>query len=92
MAIQDSNPERRNVLVTSLSIIVFYLAGGEFTDSTVRLQMVNVHFSNPEILGYFIWGLLIWFFFRYWLIHQGSWKEEFYNEICSVPHILFGKR
>lgn len=91
MALQDSNPERRNLLVLALSIIVFFLAGGEFTDSTVRLQVINVQFSNPEVLTYFVWGLLVWFLFRYWLIHQGEWKKEFYSELGYVPTIIYSR-
>jgi len=85
MALHDSNPERRNLSVMSLSIIVFFLAGGEFTESTVRLQIINVYFSNSEVLSDFIWILLVWFLFRYWLIHQGSWKKEFASELNFVP-------
>ncbi len=42
MQIQDSSPERRNLIILSISIIVFYLAGGELIDNSVRLQVVNI--------------------------------------------------
>ncbi|UAA39130.1 hypothetical protein KIH87_01820 [Paraneptunicella aestuarii] len=89
MAIQDNNPERRNLMIMSLSIIVFYLAGGEVTDHNIRLQIVNVHFTKPEILGYFVWILLVWFAFRYWLVHQGSWVEEHYRDLANIPKWLY---
>ena len=89
MALQDSNPERRNLSVLALSIIIFYLADGEFTESTVRLQVINVQFSNPQILVFFVWGLLGWSMFRYWLIHQGEWKKDFYAELSYVPNFFY---
>lgn len=65
MAVEDSQPERRNLVITSLSIIVFYLAGGQFTDNTVNLQVVNIRFEKTEVLAGFVWLMLLWFAFRY---------------------------
>ncbi|WP_286262041.1 hypothetical protein [Thalassotalea atypica] len=91
MALQDSNPERRNLSVLALSIIIFFLADGKFTDNTVRLQVINIDFSNPQILVVFVWGLLVWFMFRYWLIHQGEWRKDFYAELSYVPKFFYNK-
>jgi hypothetical protein len=100
MALQDSNAERRNLTVLSVSIILYFLAGGALTSDIVRLQVINVEFQNPEVLKYFVWILLLWFGFRYWLLNKGSWKEPLVNELCSretcsaiyYPHLikLFG--
>jgi len=81
MALHDSSPERRNLTVLAFSIIVFFMAKGSFTSNVVRLQVINVEFAKPEILVYFVWGLLVWFVFRYWLTNQGDWKKAFYTEI-----------
>jgi len=91
MQIQDSSPERRNLIILSISIIVFYLAGGELVDSSVRLQVVNITFSKPEVLANLVWLLLLWFCYRYWLIMQGSWKEGFKEEVfqLSIPSIYY---
>ncbi|QTH71662.1 hypothetical protein [Pseudoalteromonas xiamenensis] len=89
MAFHDSSPERRNLSVLSLSIIIFYLAEGRLTDSIVRLQVVNVKFERPEVLCFFLWGVLVWFLFRYWVIHQGSWKKEFYEELNFAPKFVY---
>ncbi len=80
LAISDNNPERRNLVVLSISIILYFLAGGGITDENIRLQVVNVTFSKPEVLVKFVWLLLFWFIYRYWLNHKGSWKEGFYRE------------
>jgi hypothetical protein len=83
MALQDSNQERRNLTVLSLSIIVFYLADGSLQDVNVKLQIINVVFSKPEVLANFAWILLFWFCFRYRIVHKGSWNVSFISEITS---------
>jgi hypothetical protein len=83
MPVHDSNPERRNLTVLSLCIILFYIGGGEFNDRSIKLQVVNVDFSRPEVLACFAWGLLGWFCFRYWQVHQGEWKEKFGLEVTK---------
>ncbi|CAE6902606.1 hypothetical protein ACOMICROBIO_LMKGKHOH_02177 [Vibrio sp. B1FIG11] len=83
MAISDSNPDRRNLVVLSTSIVLYFLAGGELIDDNVRLQVINVHFNKPEVLVYFVWGLLAWFTYRYWINYKGSWKDGYYTEIGS---------
>jgi hypothetical protein len=78
--ISDNNPERRNLVVLSISIILYFLADGKITDDNVRLQVINVTFGEPEVLGKFVWVLLIWFIYKYWLNNKGSWKNGFYGE------------
>ncbi|MBL3557415.1 MULTISPECIES: hypothetical protein [Marinobacter] len=94
MSYQDSNPERRNLVLLSLSIIVFYLAEGRLVSSDVRLQVVNVAFSRPEVLVATVWCLLVWFFYRYWLVHQGSWKKSYCQEMvrdAGVAKIAYAR-
>lgn len=81
MAISDNNPDRRNLVLLSISIIIFILAGGVVADDNIRLQVINVHFTKPIVLEYFVWIMLIWFTYRYWLGNKGSWKEGFYTEL-----------
>lgn len=85
MSIQDSSPERRNLLVLSIGIIVFYLAGGEFIDQSVRLQVINVHFTKPEMLMKLVWVLLFWFIYRYWVTINPSWKYNLYDGFTHTP-------
>jgi hypothetical protein len=81
MAIQDSDPERRNLLVTSLAFIVFFYAGGSFPENEVRLQVINASFSDPKVLCVIAWVLLFWFLYRYWQTHSSSFSDGFENEI-----------
>ncbi len=80
MPVSDSNPERRNLTVLSLLIIVFYLAGGYFIDNEIRLRIVNIGFHNIEVLGYVVWVMLAWFLFRYWLTSKGTAGELLRHE------------
>jgi hypothetical protein len=75
MPLFDNNPERRNLTVLSLSIIVFYLAGGYFIDNEIKLKIVNIGFHNREVLGYLVWVMLAWFLFKYWLASKGAAGE-----------------
>lgn len=90
MAISDNNPDRRNLVILSISIILFFLADGEIIDENVRLQIINVVFNKPNVLENFVWILLFWFIYRYWLTNKGSWKEGFYKEAkCRLFEKLY---
>lgn len=82
----DNNPDRRNLIMLSLSIIIFYLGGGTLTDNseTVKLQLINVTFQNPQILVYFVWIMLFWFAYRYWLLNRDSWQREYNDEMPRI--------
>ena len=80
MAIQDSDPERRNLVVASLAFITFFFAGGSFPESSIRLQVINADFSKPEILSYIAWCTFCWFIYRYWLTHRGDFVLGFSSD------------
>lgn len=80
MAIQDSDAERRNLLVTAIAFIAYFYAGGSFPDTSVRLQVINADFSRPEVLGLIAWTAFIWFIYRYWQTHSGTFSKEFARE------------
>lgn len=80
MAIQDNDPERRNLTVTAMAFIAYYYAGGSFSDSTVTLQVISADFSKPEVLAFLAWAALIWFIYRYWQSHRGTFSGGFSTE------------
>jgi hypothetical protein len=86
MPVQDQNPERRNLALTSISIILFYLAGGHLENNTVRLQVINVNFDNPEVLTSAVWLALLWFAYRYWVTHRGSIWRGINSEISHFSN------
>jgi hypothetical protein len=91
MAIQDTDPERRNLTVTSVAFIAYYYAGGEVLSNEVRIQVVNVAFSNPMVLAVMAWILLLWFALRYWQTRNSRFVDEFVGEVQpwkTRPYVL----
>lgn len=93
MPINDSSPERRNLVLTSLAFILFYAAGGSFHDEEIKLLVVNLQFSKPEILAIFVWVLLFWFALRFYQKTHWVCQNELWNEIKrgGVPKSLSEK-
>ncbi|WP_309046012.1 hypothetical protein [Marinobacter sediminicola] len=83
MAFQDSNPERRNLSITSLAFIVYFFAGGRFEESKVTLNVINANFERPFILAAIAWLALFWFIYRYWLVHSGDFSSNFTREFSA---------
>lgn len=86
MTIQDSSPERRNLTLTSIAFIAYFFAGGSFTDSTVRLAVINAEFANPEVLCLIVWTIFVWFLYRYWVTHNGLFRREFVEEFNRLQN------
>lgn len=80
----DGNPERRNLVLLSMAIIIFYIADGEIIDSSLRLQFINIQFNNFQILSSVVWMILFWFLFRYRLTTLGIFEKEFKSEFSDV--------
>jgi len=73
-------PIRKNLVLTSICIIVFYSAGGTFiADSSdglaIRLQVINVAFENRLVLACFAWGMLVFFAFQFWQEYRFKFKN-----------------
>lgn len=77
MPFQDSDAERRNLMVTSVAFIAYYYGGGRFINNTVTLQVINAEFSRPWVLGLIAWIAFFWFVFCYWQKHRGKFKPSF---------------
>lgn len=75
MAIQDADAERRNLVVTSLAFLIFYLADGKVSGSSIALQVVPVTFGNTLALVVFVWAMLLWFALRYWQTHRAHYSQ-----------------
>lgn len=89
MPVEDNNAERRNLIVTSLCFIVFFLGEGSFVDNTVTLQVVNVSFCNTKVLAVIAWLMLFWFALRYWQINHGKFITSFKQDIDIRRHSYF---
>jgi len=84
MAVQDSSPERRNLLVISLCLIVYFLGGGSFSKDEIRLQVISITFSRPDVLCVIIWLMFFWFLYRYWVVNYSAFGTEFNSEVNDL--------
>lgn len=80
----DGNPERRNLVLLSMAIILYYIADGEVVDNALRLQFINIEFKNFKVLGTIVWVILFWFLFRYRITTIGIFKKEFFSELNNI--------
>jgi hypothetical protein len=90
MALQDSDSERRNLVVASIAFIAYFYAGGSFPETTIQLQVINARFSKPEILSLIVWAMYFWFIYRYWVTHRDAFTVAFsaeFNEWRRRPYI-----
>ncbi|HTF97062.1 MAG TPA: hypothetical protein VL995_13070 [Cellvibrio sp.] len=87
MTIEDSNPERRNLVVLSAGIIIYYLAGGTIEDKQLTLEIVNIQFTKMWVLQLSVWVMLSWFLFRYWIESANIIVNEFFNS-CHNKTLL----
>ena len=78
----EGQPERRNVLVTSLIVIVFFLADGNFDDG-VKIALVGIGFGNQNTLIIFFWVMFLWFGLRYWQVNKDTANHELSQELNS---------
>ncbi len=76
MTYSDSNPERRNLTILSLAIIVFYLGEGYLLNKEISFTLINVGFHKQAVLVVFVWVLLFWFLFRYTVTNRHKHGEE----------------
>ena len=68
----DPNPDRRNLNLLSLAIIVYFIAGGRIQDDAIRLQIVNISLERPWAFFVVIWLLYFWFLIRFWQQSRGA--------------------
>jgi hypothetical protein len=80
---QDSNAERRNLVLTSLSFIIYNLAGGKLPDGSteLKLNVISLEFTKPEYLLFFAYLMLLWFLLRYWQTNKNKYIEAYYDYI-----------
>ena len=72
MTYLDNNPERRNLTILSLAIIIFYLAEGKLVGSNLNFTLVNIRFEDKGMLIIIVWSMLFWFLFRYVVTNRHS--------------------
>ncbi|MEJ1385794.1 MAG: hypothetical protein RPV21_15705 [Candidatus Sedimenticola sp. (ex Thyasira tokunagai)] len=86
MAIQDSDAERRNLVMTSLGFIIYFVADGHIINDELKIQLLNIGFNNSHILGVAAWVMLFWFAMRYWQTHKGQALKTLVSDISHVAY------
>lgn len=82
MAIEDSNPERRNLVVLSMAIIAFYVGGCEIPPTgEIELPLIKLKFTDAYHLAWLVWIMLCWFLFRYWVAHHHMIEDLINQEL-----------
>ena len=80
--IEDSNPERRNLVVLSMAIIAFYVGGCEIPASgEIELPLIKLKFTDAYHLAWLVWITLAWFLFRYWITERHKIVEVINQEM-----------
>ncbi|MEZ5691222.1 MAG: hypothetical protein R3D71_06125 [Rickettsiales bacterium] len=87
---QDSIPERRNLMITSMVFIIYFWGGGRFENNEIRLPFISVHFENIYVLAILSWITLVFFALRFLqsegireknAVHFAGTTKEKYNYI-----------
>lgn len=90
MDIEGAHSERKNLVVLSLMIILFYAAGGHLKEGAdnVSFGFVNIAFDNHWVLVLFIWLTLWWFAFRFYQSTQGSYFLDLQNQLGNERNVF----
>ncbi|MDQ7085505.1 MAG: hypothetical protein Q9M36_11515 [Sulfurovum sp.] len=85
MTMFDSSPERRNLNLLSISIILYYLAGGYILgNGTAKIEVLNIGFKDKNVLVYSVVIFLLWFLFRYWIVEREESSQKYKAEVCNI--------
>lgn len=89
MQFDDSDPHRRNLVVTCLGFMLYFLAEGQLAEGDhLQLSFVNIEFTRPEVIGGMAIVMLFWFVFRY-IQKCPSFTEHFSADLqLSVKRVF----
>jgi len=84
MTIHDTLPERRNLVVLSVGIILFFIGEGKLSNGELKLQFLSVEFNNLLGLQITVWFFLLWFIYRYWVVSSSTYWDDVQKDFYSV--------
>jgi len=90
MNLQDSVPERRNLLVLSVTTIIFYLGNGSACEP-LKLPFGLINLSNNFELMIVLSIAYLYVILRYWLIFRSIPYKEYIRDIDRFPEISGSK-
>ena len=69
---ETRSKHRRNLMLLSTLFFLYVATGTSVSDlKDVRVYFISAEITRPEVLIYFAWLLLVWYFYRFWLSHRG---------------------
>ncbi len=77
----EGSIQKRNLMVVSLSIIIYFMAGGSIDNGSLKLIFLNVKFDRLWVLVFVIWLSLFWFYLRFCQKYWGHIKSQFRAEL-----------
>ena len=84
MDIKDGVPERRNLTMLAMTIIVFYIGEATFEGGKAKLMLLNVEFHNLVALKYLAFVMLCWFLFRYIVASIEPFQNAIKKDVRSI--------
>lgn len=79
----DANPARRNLVLTSIAFIVYYLGDGRLTEKKLQIQAVSITFDNTTALIVLAWLALFWFALRYYQTNKNLLRKAVRDEVAT---------
>lgn len=76
MPFKDDNTSRRNLIVWSAFLIVYQLGGGSINGTSIKFPLINVELATPSSLSLLPWILLLWFAYRFHILHIGFYERD----------------
>ncbi|WP_462147304.1 hypothetical protein [Pseudoalteromonas gelatinilytica] len=83
MEYQDSHPERRNLMVIALGIMIYIIGDGKITNNILKIQAISIEFEDTAKVVYFVWVAFFWSLYRYWVVSKGEVKKMFDKELSQ---------
>lgn len=85
----DNSPERRNLVLTSFAIIVYYLAGGDIAGGSIHLTFINIDLGDKTVLTVIAWILLVWFYIRFRQTYKTNLANAIHAELQPYKNDWF---
>ncbi|CAA6816485.1 MAG: Unknown protein [uncultured Sulfurovum sp.] len=84
MVMNESIPEKRNLMIFSLIIIVFIFSGGEFLDNTIKISPFNIKLDNSKFLAIMLWLVFIYINYRFYVKCTPIFFENYHSDLLDA--------
>lgn len=77
----DALRQRRDLYAIAIGLMLFYAAGGGFSQDANVGSMFAVHLKRPGFILWAAWAGLIYFWWRFWLITEARPMRDFFEDV-----------